>query len=58
MVENELLTEKIVDWLLQHSSVELVPEGSLSSVAEISGELETPVDQGEEQSTSASTESI
>ncbi len=58
VVENELLTEKIVDWLLQHSSVELVPEGSLSSVAEISGELETPVDQGEEQSTSASTESI
>ena len=58
VVENELLTEKIVDWLLQHSSVELVPEGSLSSAAEISGELETPVDQGEEQSTSASTESI
>jgi trigger factor len=58
VVENELLTEKIVDWLLQHSSVELVPEGSLSSAAQISGELETPVDQGEEQSTSASTESI
>ena len=58
VVENELLTEKIVDWLLEHSSVELVPEGSLSSAAEISGELETPVDQGEEQSTSASTESI
>ncbi|MFN6537129.1 MAG: trigger factor [Nostoc sp. EkiNYC01] len=30
MVENELLTEKIVDWLLEHSSVELVPEGSLN----------------------------
>ena len=58
VVENELLTEKIVDWLLQHSSVELVPEGSLSSAAEISGDLETPTDQGEEQSTSASTESI
>lgn len=58
VVENELLTEKIVDWLLEHSSVELVPEGSLSSAAEISGELETPTDQGEEQSTSASTESI
>ncbi|MDB9446492.1 trigger factor [Anabaena sp. CS-542/02] len=58
VVENELLTEKIVDWLLEHSSVELVPEGSLSSAAEISGDLETPTDQGEEQSTSASTESI
>ncbi|MEH1866755.1 MAG: trigger factor [Nostoc sp.] len=30
IVENELLTEKTIDWLLEHSSVELVPEGSLS----------------------------
>lgn len=29
VVENELLTEKIIDWLLEHSTVELVPEGSL-----------------------------
>ncbi|MGD1914449.1 MAG: trigger factor [Rivularia sp. (in: cyanobacteria)] len=29
MVENELLTEKIIDWLLERSSIELVPEGSL-----------------------------
>ncbi|MBC1239800.1 trigger factor [Nostoc sp. 2RC] len=34
MVENELLTEKIIDWLLEHSSVELVPEGSLASAEE------------------------
>ncbi|WP_375471776.1 trigger factor [uncultured Nostoc sp.] len=34
IVENELLTEKIIDWLLEHSSVELVPEGSLSPVEE------------------------
>ncbi|MBW4677602.1 MAG: trigger factor [Desmonostoc geniculatum HA4340-LM1] len=34
MVENELLTEKIIDWLLEHSSVELVPEGSLNPVEE------------------------
>ncbi|RCJ28267.1 trigger factor [Nostoc sp. ATCC 43529] len=34
MVENELLTEKIVDWLLEHSSVELVPEGSLNQAEE------------------------
>ncbi|MBW4632082.1 MAG: trigger factor [Iphinoe sp. HA4291-MV1] len=31
VVENELLTEKILDWLLEHSTVELVPEGSLSA---------------------------
>ncbi|ARV60270.1 trigger factor [Nostocales cyanobacterium HT-58-2] len=30
VVENELLTEKIIDWLLERSTVELVPEGSLS----------------------------
>ncbi|WP_088239561.1 trigger factor [Calothrix rhizosoleniae] len=38
MVENEILTEKIMDWLLENSSVELVPEGSLSAaeVAETS----------------------
>ncbi|BAY87115.1 trigger factor [Calothrix parasitica NIES-267] len=29
-VENELLTEKIIDWLLERSSIELVPEGSLN----------------------------
>jgi trigger factor len=34
IVENELLTEKIIDWLLEHSSVELVPEGSLSPTEE------------------------
>ncbi|MBN4002568.1 trigger factor [Nostoc sp. LPT] len=34
IVENELLTEKIIDWLLEHSSVELVPEGSLSAEEE------------------------
>ncbi|MGB7375522.1 MAG: trigger factor, partial [Rivularia sp. (in: cyanobacteria)] len=29
-VENELLTEKIIDWLLERSEIELVPEGSLN----------------------------
>jgi len=29
-VENELLTEKIIDWLLERSSIELVAEGSLN----------------------------
>jgi trigger factor len=31
IVENELLSEKIIDWLLANSTVELVPEGSLAS---------------------------
>jgi trigger factor len=30
-VENEMLTEKIVDWLIEHNKIELVPEGSLKS---------------------------
>jgi trigger factor len=40
VVENELLTEKIIDWLLEHSTVELVPEGSLSPKAEAEAEVE------------------
>lgn len=45
VVENELSTEKIVDWLLEHCTVELVPEGSLStpeateSAPEVEGEI-------------------
>ncbi|MCC5635749.1 trigger factor [Nostoc sp. CHAB 5844] len=34
MVENELLSEKIINWLLDNSSVELVPEGTLSAKEE------------------------
>ncbi len=30
-VETELLTGKIINWLLEHSTIELVPEGSLSA---------------------------
>lgn len=33
-VENEMLTEKIVDWLLERTQVELVPEGSLKKAEE------------------------
>jgi trigger factor len=43
VVENELSTEKIVDWLIEHSSVELVPEGSLTPQEDAeSSELEAP----------------
>ncbi|MDZ8139435.1 MAG: trigger factor [Nostoc sp. DedQUE04] len=59
IVENELLTEKIIDWLLEHSSVELVPEGSLST-AEETEDAESDADadapQTEEENTEASTE--
>ncbi|MEM7726244.1 MAG: trigger factor [Cyanobacteria bacterium P01_A01_bin.45] len=34
VVENELLTEKIIDWLLDNSSVELVPEGTIKEQEE------------------------
>ncbi|MEH2161883.1 MAG: trigger factor [Nostoc sp.] len=59
IVENELLTEKTIDWLLEHSSVELVPEGSLSlaeeeEAAESDGEGDVP--QTEEESSEPSTE--
>ena len=53
-----MLTEKIVDWLLEHSSVELVPEGSLSPAEETAGESETTEPQSEAESAAASTESI
>jgi trigger factor len=61
VVENELLTEKIIDWLLEHSSIEIVPEGSLSAALETETEpLESQTTtelQTEEQSTSDTTES-
>ena len=34
VIENELLTEKILTWLEEHSTIELVPEGSLSASVE------------------------
>ena len=34
VVEEELLTEKIMDWLEEHSTIELVPEGSLAAANE------------------------
>lgn len=37
-VENDLMTEKILDWLITQSTVELVPEGTLSAKSE---EIET-----------------
>ncbi|MEH2419503.1 MAG: trigger factor [Nostoc sp.] len=61
IVENELLTEKTIDWLLEHSSVELVPEGSLSPIeeteaAESDADADADTPQTEEESSEPSTE--
>ncbi|MEH2238411.1 trigger factor [Nostoc sp.] len=59
IVENELLTEKTIDWLLEHSSVELVPEGSLSPIEETEAaesDADADAPQTEEENSEASTE--
>ncbi|WP_066375753.1 trigger factor [Anabaena sp. CA = ATCC 33047] len=53
VVEQELLTEKIIDWLIEHSSVELVPEGSLQPPAE----ADTTAPETEAQTPEVATES-
>ncbi|WP_298911521.1 trigger factor [uncultured Nostoc sp.] len=61
IVQNELLTEKIIDWLLEHSSVELVPEGSLSpteetEAAELDADADAPQTQEESSDSTEVTE--
>jgi trigger factor len=51
VVEEELLTRKIFDWLLEHSTVELVPEGSLAAEEE----TQTPVIDSEVQDATETT---
>ncbi|MBE9214227.1 trigger factor [Plectonema cf. radiosum LEGE 06105] len=55
VVENELLTEKIIDWLLERSSIELVPEGSLNPQETVAPE-ETIEPQQQENENDSSTE--
>ncbi|MEA5595250.1 trigger factor [Rivularia sp. UHCC 0363] len=58
VVENELLTEKIIDWLLERSSIELVPEGSLNppeTVAQEESEPENENDSSIEEQTASAT---
>ncbi|MBD2297057.1 trigger factor [Nostoc sp. FACHB-87] len=55
MVENELLSDKILNWLLDNSSVELVPEGTLSAQAEPADEATAP--ETEESNSEATAES-
>lgn len=46
VVEEELLTEKVMDWLEEHATIELVPEGSLilSSDEETQEQEQAPAD--------------
>ncbi|MBD2500850.1 trigger factor [Anabaena azotica] len=53
VVENELRSEKIIDWLLANSTVELVPEGSLTQQEE----AETTAPETEAQTPEAAAES-
>lgn len=46
-VENELSTEKVVNWLLEHSTVEFVPEGSLTPAEEAETVADTAQASGE-----------
>ncbi|MBE9207173.1 trigger factor [Nostoc sp. LEGE 06077] len=57
MVENELLSEKIINWLLENSSVELVPEGTLSAKEEESEDAEATAPETEASSSEATAES-
>jgi trigger factor len=51
VVEEELLTEKIMDWLEEHSTIELVPEGSLKASEE--DKQEEILNSGEEDAAAA-----
>ncbi len=46
VVEEELLTEKVMNWLEEHATIELVPEGSLilSSDEETQEQEQAPAD--------------
>lgn len=47
VVEEDLLRDKILAWLEEHGSVELVPEGSLAPAEEATEEAETAVEEAE-----------
>ncbi|RUR80858.1 trigger factor [Chlorogloeopsis fritschii PCC 9212] len=53
VVKNELLTEKTIDWLLEHSKVELVPEGSLSATEKTPPEATETQEQTSEETSPA-----
>ncbi len=55
-VENELLTGKIIDWLLEKSSIELVPEGSLNASEENESETSENASQSKTEGTTVSSE--
>lgn len=55
VVEEELLTEKIMKWLEEHATIELVPEGSLS---EAEGDLSEAGETGEALSQAGEVEEV
>ncbi|MGI0487949.1 trigger factor [Pantanalinema rosaneae CENA516] len=40
VIEDDLLREKVVNWLIEHTNIELVPEGSLAQPTEEAEDLE------------------
>lgn len=44
-IENDLLTEKIIDWLLDKSTIEMVPFGSLSQREEAADDFQNVADE-------------
>ncbi|NET01615.1 MAG: trigger factor [Sphaerospermopsis sp. SIO1G1] len=54
VVEAQLVNEKITDWLIANSTVELVPEGSLSSQNEEVEQQDSSASEGESESESES----
>ncbi|MBD2293277.1 trigger factor [Anabaena sphaerica FACHB-251] len=52
VVEAQLVNEKIIDWLLANSSVELLPAGSLSTPEETDSEAQSTEDTAEAATTS------
>ena len=56
VVQEELLTEKIIDWLEEHATIELVPPGSLTATEEDSEEDLLEADTSKSESTVSETE--
>jgi trigger factor len=56
VISEDLLKEKIVDWLIEHSTFELVPEGTLAVEEENVEEPAEAVDEAEELSLKSATE--
>ncbi|CAN1208830.1 trigger factor [Tumidithrix helvetica PCC 7403] len=52
VVEDELVTEKVLEWLTEKATIELVPEGSLKPEVEPSSDVEANLEAGSEATSS------